>query len=471
MTFEPDSRHSAPNDQDQAGQEQDTNSQKEITPPEVHFDAAELLRADVPQSDIDDFLRYQSEESSDDSTGSFGELDETVVVKGRHGVLPPELGDEPLEPGELAFSIHAGEFQQIVRTLNVLLRNKAAHLRRCRITIQDDRIVWHANQGNAFIEYVTWGKVGDRPNADPIVLVVALNDLAAVAAATRTTATFRISHQDIRFSAELFRRPILTFSPQKFISHTDRLLADITFDDARPVVAARMLSNALSFAGPFAFNDDIVANNLNLVQIRDGSVIAGRHGAIAAVKTSALDGLLLAFRPHFLRPLLEALKLVSSVRIVHSEALCVLYNDQMTFGFELVALEFPPIPKVVCTDKILVPLASLKSALDRTNEMFGRDTLLVLKSDERGHSPFHVEARHQSSHPNRRFRRMTDAYREGPYEGPITLTIRGPYLRHTLQRFSDSNAQLEIGDRSMLYLESEAEDTKYSVLLHAEISK
>jgi hypothetical protein len=441
----------------------------EGSPPDVNFDVAELLRKDGSQSEFDDFLRDQAEQLNDDSTENFGELDDSVVSKGRVGVLPPELGEEPLQPGELAFSLDVSEFRQVVRTLNVLLRNKPAHHRRCRITIQDDRIIWHANQANAFIEYVTWGRVSDHSSTGPTIFIVAINDLAAAAAATKTTATFRISSQKIRFSAELFRRPILTFSPQKFISHTDTLLADIRLDDTRPQVATRALSDALGFVGPLASKDD-AANNLNLIQIRDGSAIAGRQSAVAIVRTGALDGLAFAFRPHFLRPLLEALKLLGSVRIQHNEKLCIIRNDQMTFGFELVPWQFPRIPEISCTDKILVPLPSLKGALSRASEMFGSEAVLVLKSDERGNSPLRLEVRHKSMHPARRFKRRMDVYREGPHEGPITLTLDGPYLHHALKRFSDANAQLEFSEKPMLYLESETEDAKYSIILHAEIA-
>jgi hypothetical protein len=282
------------------GAPDDNLEAREFSPPDVHFDTSELLRKDSSQSELDDFLRDQAEQLNDDVIGNFGELDESTVHKGRIGVLPPELGEEPLQPGEFAFSLDVSEFRQLVRTLNVLLRKQPAQHRRCRITIQDDRITWHANQGNAFIEYVTWGRISNYPSADPTIFVAAINDLAAAAAATRTTATFRILNQTIRFRAELFRRPILTFSPQKFLSHTDTLLADIRLNETRPQLPTKGLSDALSFVGPLASKED-AANALHLIQIRDGSAIAGRQSAIAVAKIGVLDGLAFAFRPRFLR--------------------------------------------------------------------------------------------------------------------------------------------------------------------------
>jgi hypothetical protein len=455
MNSEPNSEYGAPDDDLEA---------REASPPDVHFDTSELLRKDSSQSELDDFLRDQAEQLNDDSIGNFGELDESTVHEGRIGVLPPDLGEEPLQPGEFAFSLDVSEFRQLVRTLNVLLRKQPAQHRRCRITIQDDRITWHANQGNAFIEYVTWGRISNYPSADPTIFVAAINDLAAAAAATRTTATFRILNQTIRFSAELFRRPILTFSPQKFLSHTDTLLADIRLDDTHPLLPTKGLSDALSFVGPLASKED-AANALNLIQIRDGSAIAGRLSAVAVAKIGVLDGLAFAFRPYFLRPLLEALKLFGAVRIQHSEKICIISDDRMTFGFELVPYQFPSVPRIKCTDKILVPRESLESALSRAREMFGSEAVVFLKSDERGRSPLQLEAKHKSQHPARRFKRTIDSYREGPQEGPITLAFEVPYLHHVLKHFSDANAQLEFSEKRRLYLESDTEVAKYSILL------
>lgn len=418
---------------------------------------------------FDEFLRSFDEEPPEAAEDEeFGTLKDSQIVKGSVGLLPPELGAEELESDEIAFGISGGELQTIVRTLSLLMRFQSKEHRRCRITITSDGATWQGNQGNGFIEYFTPGAATNLRSGLTVTLIVALDDLKAVARAAREIATFRIKNEMIRFSSARFRRPIMTFSARSFPAHTDALLSNVDLAVPRPDMATPTVGSALLFLGTIAPRDEDEPS-FNVIRIKASIARAMRASIAAQVESSVFDGLDIAFRPHFLRWLLPALKLRSSFQAWHSDKFCVMKNDNLKFGFELVPHELPNVPAKSITDTILTPAAHFLTFVERSVRMLKNDGMLTLTSDQRGNEPLLVRADDEGQ-TARVISGKLDAYRDGQSVGPIKVSVKAAHMLKGLRiTLSHANVELAVAGNAVVF-ENPQNDAKYSVMVSAKVT-
>jgi hypothetical protein len=445
------------------------DDRKEGGPPP--FDPSEFFTADGGSSQqFDEFLKaFDEEQPQVEGDEEFGTLKESQIAKGVSGLLPPELGGDTLEADEVAFGISAGELQTIVRTLSLMLRFQPQPNRRCRIVITPDGVAWHGNQGNGFIEYFTSGSPTNLSPGSTRTLIVALNDLKSAARGTREGATFRIRNDTIYFTADRFRRPIMTFSPRSFPTHTDALLQGVDLSAPRPEVSSSTIGTALAFLGTIAPSDE-EAPLFNIIQIKDSIARASRLSIAAQVEATAFDGLDIAFRPHFLRWLLPALKLRANFQAWHSDKFCVIKNDNLTFGFELIPHELTDVPTKRVTDTLLIPAAQLVTFVERAVRMLKDKGMLTILSDERGMGPVVIRADDGGQTP-REISAKLDANRDGKSLGPMKVSEKAHlWLKALRATSSDANVELAVAGNAV-FLERTQNDAKYFVMLAAKVKQ
>jgi hypothetical protein len=433
------------------------------------IDPTDFISEESLSSEFDHLLQsFVSEQSDAAQNGAFSSLNETGIQQGLNGLLPPELNGESLGPDEIAFGINAGEFQTIVKTLSYLLKFQPPAHRRCRLLIEPDGVTWHANEGNGFIEYFTAGHPTNFNGTESRVVIAALNDLQSAARAARDIATFRIRNGLIQFTAHRFERPILTHSPKTFSTHTDTLRLGVDLNVPRPEVRALTIRNALAFLGTIAPSEE-AHPRLNLIEIKSSVARAIRPEIGAQVESSAFDGLNITFKPRFLRWILPALKLRANFQAWHGEAFCIIRNDQLTFGFELVHQELSTLPQITLTDTLLTPANALKTFVGRAVRMFGDTGWVIIQSDERGgNSPLPVSADDAGQSP-RRLEMLLSANRDGEHTGPFKVTVKAQLLLQALRMSSDdANTEISISKKA-IYIDNPLDDAKFSVIVSAQV--
>lgn len=445
------------------------DDRREGGPPPI--DPSDFFTADGGMSEEFDRLLEEFEEEQprivDDE--EFGTLKESQITQGANGILPPELDGEELDPGEIAFGLSGGELQTIVRTLSLLLRFQPKERRRCRITITSDGVKWQGNQGNGFIEYSTPGAICNLAPGSAHTLIVAHDDLKAVARAAREVATFRIRKDAIRFASGRFRRPILTHSARSFPSHTDTLLSDVDLTALRPDLASASIGPALAFLGTIAPPSDEDDPHFNVIQIKNSLAHAVRRSIAAQVKSSMFDGLDIAFRPHFLRWMLPAFKLRASFQAWHSDKFCVFKNENLLFGFELVPQELPQLPTKTIADTILTPAARFVTFVERSVRMLKNDGKLTLISDQQGNEQLIVRADDEGQ-TSRVISATLDSSRDGKNKGPIKITAKAALVLKAL-RVSSSHANVELSiAEDALFLQDARDEAVYSVMIAAKVA-
>ncbi len=90
------------------------------------LDPMENVHVDDLGSDFDALLRDLDSGTQASLDSEFGTLSEAEIQRGVSGLTEPELGEEPLGPGEIAFGISAGELQTILKALTALLKFQPA---------------------------------------------------------------------------------------------------------------------------------------------------------------------------------------------------------------------------------------------------------------------------------------------------------------------------------------------------------
>lgn len=433
------------------------------------LDPMEHVSFDDPASDFDDILK-QFDADSSSSDGEFGRLSEAEIQQGISGLTEPELGAEPLGPGEIAFGISAAELQLILKALSALLKFQPAAHRRCRLLIDSSGVTWHANEGNAFIEYVTRGSPSNFEGQSSLPLIVSLADLYAAARTVRHVATFRIKEGAIRFSTDRFKRPILTHSLKGYSTHTDTLRRGVDVGAVQPEVSSATIRDALSFLSKVAPSED-ASPPFNFIEIKQSTARALRTSMGAQVESSAFTGLDVTFKPRFLRWVIPALKLRATFRVWHSANFCLLVNDQLAFGFELTQQELPKLPGALhLTDTLLVPTTALVTFVQRAARMFGQSGRVTLLSDEQGASALALMADDTGQTP-RRLEMSIDGYRKGESVGPLRLVINVEALLRTLSmRISSANTEIAIANEA-IYIEEPLDEARFSVVLSAKVQR
>lgn len=437
------------------------------------IDPREYLQEDgsTAQS-FDEFLKSFDEEiaADDGLEDDFGTLKASEIPIGRSGLQPPEL-EGALAPDEVAFGISEGELRAIVSALALLLKHRPAAHRRVRLTINPDGVTWHANEGNAFIEYFSPGRPLNLQDGEFRTVIIALADLHASARAAREIATFRIRNQTIRFSAKRFSRPIQTYPSRSFIAHTDsmRLNVDVTSD--RPEISAQILRDALTFLYSVAPREDLQAN-LNLIEIRNGTARAVGPDMAGQVEASAFEGLNMTFKPRFLRWVLPAMKLRATFQIWHGDKFCIIKNDQLTFGFELVATQLRMLPLLKHTDTLLIPSTSLRTFVQRSFRMFGPEAKLAFHSDDRGAGTALSAIAGDNGQTPRRLSAKLTANREGAHIGPMNIRVGAPELLQALRMSAGTaNTEVSILSKAAILIDNTLENAKYSAVLMGEIER
>jgi hypothetical protein len=421
-------------------------------------------------SEFDDLLKDLDSGARASLDGEFGALSEAEIQQGVSGLTEPELSGEPLGPGEIAFGVSAAELQTILGALTALLKFQPAAQRRCRLLISSSGVIWHANAGNAFIEYITRGRPSNFDGSSSYPVIVSLGDLYAAARTVRHIATFRIKEGAIRFSTDRFLRPILRHSMKGYPTHTDTLCRGVDTGAARPQVSSATIHKALSFLARIAPSEG--ANpSFNFIEIKQSVARALRLSMGAQVQSSVFDGLDMTFKPRFLRWVIPALKLRATFQIWHSDKFCLFRNDELTFGFELAQQELPKLPGTLkVSDTLLVPTTAFATFVQRAARMFREAGRVVIQSDEQGAAALVLMA-DDAGETSRKLEMSLDGYRREEHVGPLRLVMNvEPLLRTLSMGISSANIEIAVGNKAV-YVEEPLDDARLSVVLSAEVQR
>lgn len=386
---------------------------------------------------------------------NFGQLSTDFIPQASTGVQRPEL-TAPLEESEIAFALPETELHQIVATLDVLFRHLSNQSRRCRLTIDNQKLIWHANYGNAFIEYISHdfdGNITPRQEA-PHVVAFDFADFVAAAAATKGLGTFRITGKEkdrsIEFTSEGFSRPLaLAKDPhdRKFSFPTDKRLALLDDVKSSEFVPSDTLHSALTFVGKLATNHP-AEQRFEVVELKNGVCRSISSAGAATAASKLFQDLDFSFRPHFLRLILPALKLSPGYRFTHASNFCVALSDHKVFGFEVIEAALPETPKMKADGIVLLPRQPLIKCLLAAARTFGEeDTLIELDYEKIGSQRLHLRC-YEREKPQRLMLFDTVCAFEGEIKSSFKSRLDFKHLFHALRQFESPNVVMEIVEKN-----------------------
>lgn len=422
------------------------------------FESAQETENLGPRLDPDDLFDFQPIDSDDlDShveTSSFGQLSTDLIPQASSGVQPPELINS-LGESEIAFALHEAELHQIIATLDVLFRHIPSQVRRCRLTIDNEKLVWHANHGNAFAEYISYDTHQNISPKQEVPQIVAFDfaDLVAAAAATKGLGTFRIvgheSEKSIEFTSEGFSRPLaLAKDPhnRKFAYPTDKRVTLLNDVESSGFVPSDALHSALTFVGKLAAGHPN-EQRFELVEVKKGTCrsISAEHAAAAtSILFQSLD---FSFRPHHLRLVLPALKLSPGYHFTCAKNFCVARSDHRVFGFETVEALLPEAPQANADGIVLLPRHPFMRCLSAAARTFGEEnTLIEIDYENLETKKLNLRC-FEREKPQRSMLFDAVCAVEGKIKSSFKSKLGFKHLFHSLRQFEASNLEMEVFER------------------------
>jgi len=249
--------------------------------------------------------------------------------------------------GEYSFQINSSEFVRLLKLAKCTFVADSGRRGLIKMSVSQCSLRAQAYDHALFSETVLPLKdyATGVTKEQPISFVVPFDDFETACKAIDGTATFTYRPEQARIEivAGNFERPVVTRSVEGFHDFDEATIGTLD-QGSRRTIDPQLVASAIAYVAPVVVENQ-TEEHFNLIEFREGRLVAGSRSAIAIFTAAGLNGLGMRIWRRFIDPVRTALTLLDSEAALFETTRFYIIRDCNTaFGFEKPHKSFPDIP-------------------------------------------------------------------------------------------------------------------------------